>query len=68
MIDEEYQKLLESMEMKVFDYEEIANDLESKNNEWYHAPINIDDLPIVFSIPNLKVYACCRCNCYALME
>ena len=62
MIDEEYQKLLESMEMKTLDYEEIARDWESRNDEWYHALISIDDLPIVLSIPNLKVYAWCRCK------
>ena len=44
------------------DYEEIARDLESRNDEWYHALISIDDLPIVLSIPNLKVYAWCRCK------
>ena len=48
MIDEEYQKLLESMEMKTLNYEEIARDWESRNDEWYHALISIDDLFIVF--------------------
>ena len=53
MIDGEYQILLESMEMKALDYEEIAKDWESRNDDWYHALIGIDDFPIVLSIPNL---------------
>ena len=48
--------------MKALDYKEIARDWESRNDEWYHALISIDDLPIVLSIPNLKVYAWCRCK------
>ena len=60
MIDGEYQKLMESMEMKTLDYEEIARGWESRNDEWYHALISIENLPIVLSIPNLKVYAWCR--------
>ena len=60
MIDEEYQKLLDSMEIKTLDYQEIAKDWDSRNDEWYHALISIDDLAIVLSIPNLKVYAWCR--------
>ena len=47
MIDDEYQKLMESMEIKTLDYEKIAKDWESRNDEWYHALISIDDLPIV---------------------
>ena len=62
MIGEEYQKLLESMELKTLDYEEIVRDLESRNNEWYLALISINDLPTVLSIPNLRVYAWCRCK------
>ena len=62
MINEEYQKFLESMAIKTLDYEEIARDSESRNDEWYHTLISIDELPIVLSIPNLKIYAWCRCK------
>ena len=59
---EEYQQLLESMELKTLDYREVAQDWESRNDEWYHALISMDDLRTVLTIPNLKVYAWCRCK------
>ena len=60
MIDDEYKKLLKSIEIKTLDYEEIAKDWESRNDDWYHALISMDELTIVVSIPNLKVYVWCR--------
>ena len=59
---EEYQQLLESLELKTLDYSEVAKDWESRNDEWYHALISMDDLPTVLTIPKLKVYAWCRCK------
>ena len=62
MDGKEYQQLLESMELKTLDYKEVAQDWESRKDEWYHALISMDDLPTVLAIPNLKVYAWCRCK------
>lgn len=59
---EEYRKLLESMELKTLNYKELAEDWESRKEEWYHALISMDDLSTVLTIPNLKVYAWCRCK------
>ena len=50
------EQLLESWELKTLDYKE------SRSDEWYHALISIDDLPNVFSISNLKIYAWYRCK------
>jgi hypothetical protein len=57
-----YKKLMREMEMKPRSYEEIASDWEAKSEEWYHAMITIEDLSIVLAIPNLKIYAWCRCK------
>ena len=53
------------MEMKPSSYKEIANDWEENEKEWYHALITIEDLPTVLAIPNLKIYAWCRCKLVA---
>ena len=33
--------------------------------EWYHALIAIEDLPTVLAIPELRIYAWCRCKVVA---
>lgn len=46
-------------------YKDVAEDWEKNPNEWYHALVAIVDLPIVLAIPELKVYAWCRCKLVA---
>ena len=46
-------------------YQDVAEDWEKNSKEWYHALIAIEDLPIVFAIPDLKIYAWCRCKVMA---
>ena len=65
MLDEEYQKLIAAVGLKTLDYKEVANDWESRDDEWYHAIISLEDLSIILAIPNLKVYAWCRCKLVA---
>ena len=43
-------------------YEAKAKDWNNNPNEWNHAPIAIEELLIVLAIPDLKVYAWCRCK------
>ena len=62
MFDEEYRKLLSSVDLKPLDYKQVADDWESRQEEWYHAMISEEDLSIVLGIPNLKIYAWCRCK------
>ena len=63
--DAGYKKLLREMQLEPLTYKEIADDWEAKADEWYHAIITIEDLPIVLAIPNLKIYAWCRCKLVA---
>lgn len=63
--DASYKTLMRNLEMKPLTYEAVANDWEGKDTEWYHALIAIEDLPIALAIPNLKVYAWCRCKLVA---
>ena len=63
--NEAYKTLLRTMQLKPLTYKEIANDWETRLDEWYHALIAIEDLPIVLAIPNFKVYAWCRCKLVA---
>ena len=63
--DAGYKKLLREMQLEPLTYKDIAGDWDVKPDEWYHAIIAIEDLPIVLAIPNLKIYAWCRCKLVA---
>ena len=63
--DAGYKKLLRDMQLEPLTYKDIADDWEANSTEWYHAIIAIADLPIVLAIPNLRIYAWCRCKLVA---
>ena len=63
--DEAYKMLIRGVGLKPMSYEAVARDWESNQKEWYHALISIDDLPTVLEIPNLNIYAWCRCKLVA---
>ena len=46
-------------------YKDVAEDWERNSSEWYHALVAIEDLPIVLAIPDLRIYAWCRCKLVA---
>ena len=52
-------------DMNPLSYKDVAEDWEKNPKEWYHALITIVDLPIVLAIPDLKIYAWCRCKLVA---
>ena len=52
-----YKAIMNELDMKPLTYEAVAKDTDSNPNEWYHAQIAIEDLPIVLSIPDFTVYA-----------
>ena len=54
--DEAYKTLLRSMQLAPLTYKDVADDWDTRADEWYHALIAIEDLPIVLAIPNLNVY------------
>ena len=60
---ESYKVLVKDMEP--LSYKDVAEDWERNPKEWYHALIAIVDLPIVLAIPDLKIYAWCRCKLVA---
>ena len=63
--DAAYRSLMSEMDMKPLTYEAATKDWDSNPNEWYHALVTIEDLPIVLAIPDLKAYAWCQCNLVA---
>ena len=63
--DAGYKKLLREMQLEPLTYKAIADDWQVNDSEWYHAIIAIEDLPIVLAIPNLNIYAWCRCKLVA---
>ena len=63
--DAGYKKLIADMELRPLTYEDVAKDWEANSMEWYHAIIAFEDLSIVLAIPNLKIYAWCRCKLIA---
>ena len=60
---ESYKMLVK--DIQPLNYKDVADDWERNPKEWYHALIAIDDLPIVLAIPDLKIYAWCRCKVVA---
>ena len=60
--DVAYKTLMSEMDMEPLTYEAVAKDWDSNSNEWYHALIAIEDLPIVLAIPDLKAYAWRQCK------
>ena len=48
--------LMREMNMKSLTHEAVAKDGGNNQNEWYHALITIEDLPILLALPDLKVY------------
>ena len=52
-------------DMKPLAYKDVAEDWEKNSKEWYHALISDVDLPIILAIPDLKIYAWCRCKLVA---
>ena len=65
MLDAEYKQLLKSMQLEPKTYKCIADDWEVKQEEWYHALISFEDLPTILAIPDMKIYAWCRCKLVA---
>lgn len=63
--DEAYKKLISDLDLKPRTYKEVADDWAGNDREWYHALIAIEDLPIVLGIPNMTIYAWCRCKVVA---
>ena len=63
--DAAYKSLMSEMDMKPLLYEAVAKDWDSNSNEWYHALVAIEDLPIVLAISDLKAYAWCQCKLVA---
>ena len=64
--EKEFYKLLNGLDWMPASYENIANCLmENGVKKMYHAIINEDDIPTLFTIPNLKIFWCCRCHLVA---
>ena len=67
--EKEFYKLLNGLDWMPASYENIANCLmENGVKKMYHAIINEDDIPTLFTIPNLKIFWCCRCHLVAKDE
>ena len=60
--DAGYKTLMASMKLRPLTYKEVAVDWKVRPDEWFHAMIAVEDLPIVLSIPNLRIYAWYRCK------
>ena len=66
MIDDSmYKKLIRDMKLRPLQYRNIADDWLEDSNEWYHAMVADEDLPIVLAIPSLQIYSWCRCKLVA---
>ena len=52
-------------DMNPLSYKDVGEDWEKNPEEWYHALIAIVDLPVILAIPDLKIYAWCRCKVVA---
>ena len=62
----EYYEFLRKIEFNPASYKEIANSLMQNGViEMYHALVNERDILTLFTIPNLKIFWCCRCHLVA---
>ena len=63
---EEYYKLLRSFDFEPASYKKIAGGLMSNGIvEMYHALVHEEDISLLFGIPNLTIFWCCRCHLVA---
>merc|ERR1712239_42014 len=64
--EKEYYKLLNGLDWMPASYENIANCvMDNGVNEMYHAIVNEDDIVTLFTIPNIRIFWCCRCHLVA---
>ena len=64
--EKEYYKLLNGFGWMPASYEYIANCvMDNGVKEMYHAIVNEDDIVTLFTIPNIKIFWCCRCHLVA---
>ena len=56
----DYETMVENIQPLSF--REIVDDWEKNSEEWYHATLAIEDLPLVLAEPDLEIYAWCRCD------
>jgi hypothetical protein len=62
----EYYEFLRAVEFNPASYKEISDSLmENGVKEMYHALVNENDIQRLFTIPNLKIFWCCRCHLVA---
>ena len=64
-MDAEYNELLNSSQLETKTYKCISDDWEAKKAECYNALISIEYLPMILAIPDMKIYAWCRCKLVA---
>ena len=61
-----YHNLLNGIGWDPSSYKDIAKCLMEKGTkEMYHAIVHQDDIQHLFTIPNLKIFWCCRCHLVA---
>ena len=60
---QEYYNLINGFGWMPASFQDIANSvMENGVKQMYHALVNQDDIHLLFSIPNLKIFWCCRCD------
>ena len=66
MDQQTYQNFLNGIGWESSNYQDIAKCLMEKGTkEMYHAIVHQDDIQHLFTIPNLKIFWCCRCHLVA---
>ena len=66
MDQQTYRNLLNGIGWDPSSYKDIAKCLMEKGTkEMYHAIVHQDDIQHLFTIPNLKIFWCCRCHLVA---
>ena len=64
-----YYQLLNGVKWEPASFKDIAYCLMKNGvNQMYHAIVNENDIPFLFSIPNLNIFWCCRCHLVAKDE
>ena len=60
--DQMYEKLINDAKIVPLTYKDLADDWRKNSNEWYHAKVVDEDLPVLFYNPYATIYTWTRCK------
>lgn len=60
--DDMYEKIINDSKITPLKYKDVAEDWVKSNNEWYHAKVFDEDIPLLLNNPYVTIYTWSRCK------